>query len=155
MWFSSTRRCFGLYFFKVICLFFGEVFAEDSQIPCFSSLIFVDFCGQLRSFCLESCKSRGFCMVDVSTVKQQEAANRQRLRSNATKETEDTSRIRMDVIPPHPPNRAERQMQVQAGMCRKSRVGKNTVKTDAKCDTRRKTPKKTMRNAELNMLCTV
>ena len=54
-------------------------------------------------------------MVDVSKVKQQEAAtrasqsNRQHLRSKATKETEDTSRIRMDVItpplppPPHPP----------------------------------------------------
>ena len=57
-------------------------------------------------------------MVDVSKVQQQEAAtrasqsNRQRLRSNATKETEDTNRIRMDVItpplhsppiPPHPP----------------------------------------------------
>ena len=42
-------------------------------------------------------------------------------------------------------------MQVQAGMCRKPRVGKNTVKTDATCDTHRKTPKKTMRNAELNM----
>ena len=45
-------------------------------------------------------------MVDVSKVKQPEAAtrasqsNRQRLRSNATKETEDTSRIRMDVITP-------------------------------------------------------
>ena len=37
--------------------------------------------------------------------------------------------------PPKPPHRAERQMQVQAGMCRKSRVGKNIVKTDAKCDT--------------------
>ena len=45
-------------------------------------------------------------MVDVSTVKQQEAANRQRLRSNATKETEDTSRIRMDVIPPPPPKQS-------------------------------------------------
>ena len=50
-------------------------------------------------------------MVDVSKVKQQEAAtrasqsNRQRSRINATKETEDTNRIRMDVItpPPHPP----------------------------------------------------
>ena len=35
--------------------------------------------------------------------------------------------------PLHPSNRAEREMQVQAGMCRKSRVGENTVKTDAKC----------------------
>ena len=45
-------------------------------------------------------------MVDVSKVKQQEEAtrasqsNRQRLRSNTTKEKEDTSRIRMDVITP-------------------------------------------------------
>ena len=43
----------------------------------------------------------------------------------------------------------------QAGMCRKSRVGNNIVKTDAKCDTHtdthRTTPTKTMRNAELNM----
>ena len=55
--------------------------------------------------------------------------------------------------PPHPPppHRAERQMQVEAGMCGKSRVGKNTVKTDAKCDAHRKTPNKKMRNAELNM----
>ena len=64
-------------------------------------------------FVWKASKTRGFCMVDVSKVKQQEAAtrasqsNRQRLRSNATKETEDTSRIRMDVItpppiPPHP-----------------------------------------------------
>ena len=52
--------------------------------------------------------------------------------------------------PLHPPNRAEREMQVQAGMCRKSRVGKNTVKTDAECDTHRKIPTKTMRNAEVN-----
>ena len=64
----------------------------------------------------------------------------------------------MDVItPPHhctaPPNsttrsrkitphRLERQMQVEAGMCRKSRDGQNTAKTDAKCDTHRKTPNK-------------
>ena len=54
-------------------------------------------------------------MVDVSKVKQQEAAtraspsNRQRLRSNATKETEDTSRIRIDVIthPIPPPTPAQ------------------------------------------------
>ena len=51
---------------------------------------------------------------------------------------------------PPPPHRAERQMPVEAGMCRKSRVGKNTVKTDAKCATHRKTPKTTMRNAEVN-----
>ena len=78
----------------------------------------------------------------------------------------------MDVItpPPHPPphhctappnsttrsrkitpHRFERQMQVEAGMCRKSRDGQNTAKTDAKCDTHRKTPKKTMRNGELSM----
>ena len=44
--------------------------------------------------------------------------------------------------PPPPPHRAERQMQVEAGMCRKSRVGKNTVKTDAKCDTHRKQQEK-------------
>ena len=44
-------------------------------------------------------------------------------------------------IPPPPPHRAERQMQVEAGMCRKSRVGKNTVKTDAKCDTQENTEK--------------
>ena len=56
----------------------------------------------------------------------------------------------MDVITLHPPNRAEREMQVQAGLCRKSRVGENTVKTDAECDTHRKTPNKTMRNAEVN-----
>ena len=55
-------------------------------------------------------KHEGFCVVDVSRVKQQEAAtrasqsNRQRLRSNATKETEDTSRIRMDVVTPRPPH---------------------------------------------------
>ena len=63
-------------------------------------------------FVWKASKTRGFCMLDVSKVKQQEAAtrasqsNRQRSRSNATKETEDTSRIRMDVItprPPHPP----------------------------------------------------
>ena len=42
-------------------------------------------------------------------------------------------------------------MQVEAGMCRKSRDGQNTAKTDAKCDTHRKTPKKTMRNGELSM----
>ena len=53
--------------------------------------------------------------------------------------------------PPKPPHRVERQMQVEAGMCRKSRDGQNTAKTDAKCDTHRKTPKKTMRNGELSM----
>ena len=37
-------------------------------------------------------------------------------------------------------------MQVEAGMCRKSKDGQNTAKTDAKGDTDRKTPKKTMRN---------
>ena len=42
-------------------------------------------------------------------------------------------------------------MQVQAGMCRKSKVGKNTAKNYAECDTHRKTPKKTMRHAELDM----
>ena len=73
-------------------------------------------------FVWKASKTRGFCMLDVSKVMQQEAAtrasqsNRQRSRSNATKETEDTSRIRMDVITPPPfppsprPHRAERQM---------------------------------------------
>ena len=42
-------------------------------------------------------------------------------------------------------------MQVEAGMCRKSRDGQNTAKTDAKCGIHRKTPKKTMRNGELSM----
>ena len=47
------RRCIGPYSFKqLFVLFFGEVFAEVSQIPCFSSLIFVDF--------LESFKNSGF-----------------------------------------------------------------------------------------------
>ena len=48
----------------------------------------------------------------------------------------------MDVITPPPPSppkkplhRVERQMEVEAGMCRKSRDGHNTAKTDAKCDT--------------------
>ena len=39
-------------------------------------------------------------------------------------------------------------MQVEAGMCRKSRDGQNTANTDAKVDTDRKTPKKTMRNGQ-------
>ena len=58
----------------------------------------------------------------------------------------------MDVItppPPHPPSpppphRVQKQVQVEAGMCRKSRD--DTANTDAKGDTDRKTPKKTMRN---------
>ena len=65
-----------------------------------------------EAFVWKASKLEGFCMVDVSKVKQQEAAStvsqsdRQRLRSNATKETEDRSRIRMDVItpPPSPPH---------------------------------------------------
>ena len=49
----------------------------------------------------------------------------------------------MDVItpPPHPPHkpphRVQKQVQVEAGMCRKSRDGQNTANTDAKCDTHR------------------
>ena len=84
------------------------------------------------------------------------ATNKGRRRS--TKEKENTSRSRMDVItppppspPPKPPHRVERQMQVEASMCRKSRDGQNTAKTDGKCNTHRKTPKKTMRNGELSM----
>ena len=59
-------------------------------------------------------------MVDVSAVKQQEAAtsasqsNRQRLRSNATKETEDTSRARMDVITTPPPVRPHPRTELNA-----------------------------------------
>ena len=87
-------------------------------------LVFVDDFGvSCEVFVWKASKTRSFCLVDGSIVKQQEAAtrasqsNRQRFRSNATKETEDTSRIRMDVItpppfPPPPPHRAERQMQV-------------------------------------------
>ena len=55
-------------------------------------------------------------------------------------------------IPPKPPHRVQRQMQVEAGMCRKSRDGKNTAKTDAKCDTHRKTPKKRMRRGQLSTM---
>ena len=60
----------------------------------------------------------------------------------------------MDVIPPpipppKPPQRLERRMQVEAGMCRKSRDSQNTANTDAKGDTDRKTPKKTMRNEQV------
>ena len=68
----------------------------------------------------------------------------------STKEKENSSRSRMDVItppprpipPPKPPHRVERQMKVEAGMCRKSRDGQNTAKTDAKCDTTGKHRKK-------------
>ena len=60
-------------------------------------------------------------MTEVSRVKQQEAAtrasqsNRQRSRSNATKETEDTSRIRMDVITPPPPECGLNRVYLAAG----------------------------------------
>ena len=46
------------------------------------------------------------------------------------------------IPPPKPPRRVQKQVQVEAGMCRKSRDGQNTAKTDAKGDTDRKTPKK-------------
>ena len=36
----------ALFCLIVVVLFFGEVFAEVSQIPCFSSFIFVDFGGE-------------------------------------------------------------------------------------------------------------
>ena len=80
-------------------------------------------------------------------------------RRRSPKEKEHTSRSRMTSSPPPPPipspkrpHRVQRQMQVEAGMCRKSRDGKNTAKTDAKCDAHRKTPKKTMRNGQLSRI---
>ena len=54
-------------------------------------------------------------------------------------------------IPPKPPQRVQRQMQVEAGMCRKSRGGQNTAIADTKCDTDRKTPKTKMRNGQLSI----
>ena len=57
--------------------------------------------------------------------------------------TENKSRIRMDVSTPPPPSKPA---------CAESRESaKILLKTDATCDTHRKTPNKTMRNAELNM----
>ena len=53
----------------------------------------------------------------------------------------------MDVITPA--NRAEREMQVQAGMCRKSRVA-NTVKNPCRMRRTQQNTEKTMRNAEVN-----
>ena len=61
-------------------------------------------------FVWKASKTRGFCMVDVSKVKQQEAAtrapqsNRQRSRINATKETEDTTAFAWTSSPPPPPH---------------------------------------------------
>ena len=79
---------------------------------------------------------------------------KQHSRRRSTQEIENTSRSRMDVItassPAKPPQRVERQMQVEAGMRRKSRGGQNTANTDTKCDTDRKSPKKTMRNGQLS-----
>ena len=86
----------------------------------------------------------------------EERENKSRIRMECTAPAREQKKERTKVAfawtssPLHPPNRAEREMQVQAGMCRKSRVGKKTVKTDAGCDTHRKTQKNTMRNAEVN-----
>ena len=35
VWFSSRRRCLGVFVHSSLVLFFGEVFAKVSQIPCF------------------------------------------------------------------------------------------------------------------------
>ena len=135
-----------------------------SQIPCFSCFVIVQFGGQLRSFCLKSCKNSRFLhgrrlesqatSILKGPPKRVRHTAPQRSRRRSPKEKENTSRSRMDVItppppippPPKPPHRVQKQVQVEAGMCRKSRDGQNTANTDAKGDTDRKTPKKTMRN---------
>ena len=56
----------SMFFHSSLVLFFGDVFAEVSQIPCFSSLMFVDFGGSLRSFCLQSLKNTSVFVLVVS-----------------------------------------------------------------------------------------
>ena len=136
------------YFF---CFVFGYIFSKLSQIPCFSRRVILMLFGvSCEVFIWKASKHEGFCMVDVSNVKQQEAAtrasqsNRQRMRSNATKETEDTSRIRMDVIlhptpiPHHPRTELKDKCKFKLA-CAKSR---ESAKTPKKCDRHRKQQKK-------------
>ena len=73
-------------------------------------------------------------------------------------EPKDKCKSKSNITPPPPPrHRAERrQMQISAGMCKKSRVGKNTVNTDAKCDTHRGKHRKTRCEMESSAcFCTV
>ena len=93
-------------------------------------------------FVWKASKSRGFCMVDVSKVSNKK---RQQGLHRATGSDHGRHHPPIPPSPPPPPHRAERQMQVQAGMCKKSRFGKTTVKTAAKCDTHRKQQKKQKR----------
>ena len=121
-----NKTMFRIFVFHIFLSYF---FRNCSKYHVFCLLFLMIFGVRCEAFVWKASTHEGFCMVDVSKVKQQEAAStvsqsdRQRLRSNATKETEDRSRIRMDVItPPHPPPPPPH----RAG--KKSRVGKNTEK---------------------------
>ena len=50
VWFSSARRCFGVFFHRSLLLFVGEVFAKVSQVPCCSSSFFFLILGSVAKF---------------------------------------------------------------------------------------------------------
>ena len=164
-WFSSLLTMLRICaFHSFFVLFFGYVFANLSQIPCFRLLCMMILGVRCEVFVWKASKHEGFCMVDVSKMKQQEAAtrasqsNRQRLRSNAKKETEDTSRIRMDVItppptpcPPPPPPRAELNASLSGHVQKVESRQKHRKNRCEMRHTHTQTPKKTMRNGELSM----
>ena len=65
------------------------------------------------------------------------------------------SRIRMDAItpplPPHPRTELKDKCKSKLACAKSRESAKTPQKTDAKCDTHRKTPEKTMRNGKLGI----
>ena len=109
MWFSSRRRCFGLYFLNSSLSWFLVSFLRNCRkYHAFRLWFLLIFRVSCDVYVWKASKTQGFCMVDVSKVMQQEAANRQRLRSNRRHKPHSHGRHHPQ---PHPPtlHRAERQ----------------------------------------------
>ena len=163
--FSSTTRCVGVFVFQCSSiLFFGIVFAKVSQIPCFR--VFLTFLGSiLASFSkflsgkLQKREVFAWSTCGKPSSKYPEMTTKT-ISRRSTKQKENTSRSRMDVItppipiPPNPPPRPPSPSPPNPSTelkdrckskpaCAESReMAKTLQKTDAKCDTHKKTPKK-------------
>ena len=75
VWFSSARRCFGVFFHSSLLLFVGEVFAKVSQVPCCSSsFFFFNFGVRCEVFVWKASKTREFCIGGGLTVTNNELA---------------------------------------------------------------------------------
>ena len=68
----STRRCFGYFFHSCLSCFLVTFLRNCCKYHVFRLLVLMILGVRCEVFAWKASKTRGFCMVDVSRVKQQE-----------------------------------------------------------------------------------